>query len=136
MTRLIVALSLCCFLSPAWAADPWGKYSDYGVPTCKSYLEAVATLRGKPGEKLSDAQIQKSYGQFHRSWGWITGYLTSYNMNVPDTYDIIGNRPAKEQLAVEDYCKEHPGNDFAQMMGARTKELYFMRLRQKHASEY
>jgi hypothetical protein len=70
-------------------------------------------------------------GQLQRSWGWITGYITSYNRNVPDTYDIMGDRQAMGQLAVEVYCKEHPGHNFAQMMAARTSELYFTRLRQR-----
>jgi len=131
MKRSIVTLALCCILSPAWSADPWGKYSDYGVPACKNYLEALARLRGRPDEDQLDA-----HGQYQRSWGWIAGYLTSYNMNVPDTYDIIGDRPARQQLAVEVYCREHPSHDFAQMMSARTKELYFMRQRQQRASDY
>jgi hypothetical protein len=129
MKRSIVMLSLCCFFSPAWSADLRGKYTDYAAPTCKDYLEALARVRKKRDEDPLDAQYQ-------RSWGWIAGYLTSYNTNVPDTYDIIGDRPARQQLAVEVYCKEHPGDNFDQMMRARTKELYFLRQRQKPVTDY
>ena len=122
MKRLIATLVLSCVLSPARSADLLGKYADYGVPTCKKYLEAVARVRGMHVEDPID-------GQYQRSWGWIAGYLTSYNMNVPDTFDIVGDRPAAGQLAVEVYCKEHPNDDFAQLMRTRTKELYFMRRR-------
>jgi len=122
MKRLITALMLSCLAFPAWSADPWGKYANYGVPTCKNYLEAVARVKKKREEDPMDAQFQ-------RSWGWIAGYLTSYNMNVPDTFDIVGDRPAAAQLAVEAYCVEHPDNDFAQLMRTRVKELYFLRRR-------
>ena len=122
MKRWIVALSLCCLASAAWSADPWGKYSDYGTPTCKAYLEAVARVRARKDDDPVD-------WQFVRSLGWIAGYLTSYNMNVPDTYDIIGDRPALQQIGVESYCTEHPNDNFAQLMGARVNELYLMRRR-------
>lgn len=126
MKRLLATISLCCILSPAGAADPWGKYADYGVPTCKNYLEALARVRKqRTGEPVD--------GQYQRSWGWIAGYLTSYNMNVPDTFDIIGDRPPNQQLAVEVYCKEHPDDDFAQLMRTRLKDLYFLRLREQRA---
>ena len=123
MKRLIPALLLCCLLSPALAADIRGKFTDYAVPTCGTYLVAAAKMRARKESDPFDAQ-------YARAWGWIAGYLTAYNANVPDTYDIIGERPANEQLAVEAYCKEHPGHDFAQLMGARVKELYFLRLRE------
>ena len=123
MKRLTPALLLSFLLSPAWAADIRGKHTDYAVPACKPYLDAVARMRAR--KELDPVDVQ-----YARAWGWIAGYLTAYNANVPDTYDIIGERPANEQLAVEAYCKEHPGHDFAQLMGARVKELYFLRLRE------
>lgn len=122
MKRSIAALLLSCCLSPAWSADLRGKYVDYGVPTCKTYLEALTRVRARRPEDPVD-------GQYQRSWGWIAGYLTSYNMNVPDTFDIVGDRPAADQLAVEVYCREHPGDNFAQLMRTRMNELYFMRRR-------
>ena len=128
MKRLIPALLLSTLLSPAWAADIRGKHSDYGVPTCKMYLDSVLRMNGRKESDPIDAQ-------FTRAWGWIAGYLTAYNTNVPDTYDIIGERSVGVQLAVDTYCKEHPGHNFAQLMNSRTKELYFLRLRQP-ASAY
>src|SRR5262249_15928065 len=117
MKRLLATVSLCCVLSPAWSADLRGKYLYYGVPTCDNYLAELARERKKSSEDLADEE-------YYRSWMWIAGYLTAYNMNLPDTYDIIGDRSAREQLAVEAYCKEHPANDFVQLMATRTKELY------------
>ena len=126
MKRLIPALLLGHLLSPAWAADIRGKHIDYAVPACRTYLDAVARM---------SARRDPVDPQYARAWGWIAGYLTSYNINVPDTYDIIGERPAREQLAVDAYCKEHPDHNFAQLMDARVKELYFLRSRQP-ASAY
>jgi len=128
MKRLTPALLLCCLLSPAWAADIRGKHTDYAVPTCKTYLDAAARMGARKDSDPFDAQ-------YARAWGWIAGYLTSYNTNVPDTYDIIGERPASVQLAVDAYCKEHPDHNLAQLMDARMKELYFLRLREP-ASAY
>jgi hypothetical protein len=128
MKRLIPALLLWHLLSPVWAADIRGKHFDYAVPTCQTFLGAAARMRAKKESDPVDAQ-------YARAWGWIAGYLTAYNTNVPDTYDIIGERSAGEQLAVEAYCKEHPDHNFAQLMDARMKELYFLRLRQP-ASAY
>src|SRR5262245_17978871 len=122
MRQSIATVILCCLLSPAWSADIRGKHTDYTVPTCKSDLDAVARMSARKDSDPFDAQ-------YARAWGWIAGYLTSYNTNVPDTYDIIGERPASEQLAVEAYCREHPDHNFAQLMDTRMKELYFMRLR-------
>jgi hypothetical protein len=123
MQRSITLVLLCCLLSPALAADIRGKHTDYGVPTCKTYLEAIARERARKENDPLDAQ-------YARAWGWIAGYLTSYNINVPDTYDILGDRPANEQLSVEVYCKEHPDHSFTQLMDARMKELYFLRRRE------
>jgi len=123
MNRLMPALLLCCLLSPAWAADVRGKHTDYAVPTCRTYLDAVARMSARKESDPVDAQ-------YARVWGWIAGYLTAYNTNVPDTFDIIGERPARVELAVEAYCKEHPDHSFAQLMDARVKELYFTRIRE------
>lgn len=122
MRHLIAALLFCCFLSPAQSADPWGKYTDYGTPTCKAYLEAVTRVRARKDDDPVD-------WQYVRSLGWIAGYLTSYNMNVPDTYDIVGDRLPMQQIALEAYCMEHPDDNFAQLMGTRVRELYLMRRR-------
>ena len=127
MRRLIPVLLLCFLASPAWAADIRGKHTDYAVPACKSYLDAVARMRARKESDPFDVQ-------YARAWGWIAGYLTAYNTNVPDTFDIIGERPAGVQLAVEAYCKEHPDHTFAQLMDARMKELYFLRLREPASS--
>lgn len=128
MKRLIPALLLSQLLSPAWAADIRGHHTDYAVPTCRTYLDAAMRMNARKEPDPVDAQ-------YARAWGWIAGYLTSYNTNVPDTFDIIGERPAREQLAVDAYCIEHPDHNFAQLMDARMKELYFLRLRQP-ASAY
>ena len=127
MKRSIPAL-LLCLASTAWAADIRGHHTDYAVPTCKSYLDAAARMSARKESDPFDAQ-------YARAWGWIAGYLTAYNTNVPDTFDIIGERPAAVQLAVEAYCKEHPDHSIAQLMDARMKELYFLR-RREAASAY
>jgi len=123
MNRLIPALLLCCLALPTWAADIRGNHTDYAVPTCTSYLAAVTRMRARTESDPVDAQ-------YARAWGWIAGYLTAYNTNVPDTYDIIGEKRAAEQLALEAYCREHPDHNFVQLMDARVKELYFLRLRE------
>ena len=128
MKRLIPALLLCSLISSARAADIRGHHTDYAVPSCRTFLEAAARMSTRKESDPTDAQ-------YARAWGWIAGYLTAYNTNVPDTFDIIGERPASVQLAVEAYCKEHPDHTFAQLMDARMKELYFLRLREP-ASAY
>ena len=125
--RSLATLLLCWLLSTAWAADIRGNHTDYAVPTCRTYLGAAARMSARKESDPVDPQ-------YTRAWGWIAGYLTSYNTNVPDTFDIICERPARDQLAVEAYCREHPDHSFVQLMDARTKELYFLRLREAQSA--
>ena len=119
MKRITLALLLGCFLSSAWPADKDGQFSQFGVPRCDKYLEATARVRAsKDGVDYPHLII----------WGWIAGYLTSYNMNVPDTYNILGNRKILE-IQVETYCREHPKDDLVQFMRTRLKEWHPARQR-------
>ena len=113
MKRLILALALGASLSPAWPADKDGKFRQFGPPHCDKFLEALGRLRTSP-DGIDYPHVVM--------WAWIAGYLTAYNMNVPDTYDLLGNRDILE-IQAEEYCRAHPGDDLAQFMQARIKQL-------------
>ena len=119
MKRLILAFLLASYLSSGWPADKDGGFVQFGTPHCDKFLEAVARMRAnKDGIDYPHLII----------WGWIAGYLTSYNMNVAETYNIIGSRKILE-IEVESYCRAHPKDNLVQFMRTRIKEWHPTRRR-------
>ncbi len=125
MKRFMFALVLASFLSLAWSADKDGQFRQFGVPHCRALLEAVTMLRASK-DKVDYPHLI--------IWGWIAGYLTSYNMNVADTYDVIGHRDML-QIEVEAYCRAHPKDDLVQFMRVRLKDWYPERQRASTATK-
>ncbi len=122
-TIFVLAMSL---LLPATvnAADIDGKY-------------AVSVANGKMGScgqyiTARDEGRRSKYRKENRHIGWIFGYLTAYNRQTPDTWDIGGQTDISEILLwLENYCKRNPLDEFAEAMGSLTDELHPRRIRKK-----
>ena len=65
---------------------------------------------------------------------WLQGYLTSYNLMEPDTYDIAGGKgrdTADKTLEIwlAKYCAQNSSKSFAEAAEALTIEYYPTRLK-------
>jgi len=110
--RAVPVVLLVIFLSAtaAVAADRNGEFYSRGVGarTCQQYL--------------ADATGQTEIFPFYRSW--LNGYLTAYNAQAADTYDIAPNATV-EGLAetMARICQENPGRPFWAAAVALTRAL-------------
>jgi hypothetical protein len=65
---------------------------------------------------------------------WLQGYMTSYNIMTPDTFDIAGGkaREASDKSLegwLENYCKQNPSKGFTEAVEELTIDLYPTRLK-------
>ena len=110
----VAALLLAVFLisGTAWAVE----YTIFGpgAGSCGTWTAA----------KEEDTYARRVF----RSWA--LGYITAYNYQAPDTYDVRGQTDTSGILLwLENYCKQTPLTDFAQAMELLTDELHPKRIR-------
>jgi hypothetical protein len=106
---LILILILCS--GPLLAKDMHQRHAVLGVggESCGNYLKA----RSAGGNR------------FHAYYDWITGYLSAFNLIVPNTYNILGERRINDALArLDDYCSTHQDEVFITALAMLT-EVYF-----------
>ncbi len=122
MKRTIFVLAMFLFL-PATvnAKDIDGNYQSYldeAMGSCGQYVAARdEARRGAP--RKSNTHLS-----------WMAGYLTAYNLQTPDTQDILGQTDREAILLwLENYCKQNPLTDFADAMESLTDELHPKRIR-------
>ena len=111
---IVVVLPIEC-----WAADKNGEYREtYPADhvTCESFL--LAENECKHGRCLD----LKTFSD------WLMGYITSYNSNTPDTFDIAAKTDLKNSIIwLGNYCKQHPSNKYSQAAQSLMNELYPIR---------
>jgi hypothetical protein len=78
--------------TPVIALDANNRYFTYLVFTCSQYTQARV------------AQTAQEYGQIA---GYISGYLTAYNLYTPNMYRIVPDIPSAA-LWLDNYCRAHP----------------------------
>jgi hypothetical protein len=88
-----------------------------GYETCSEFVE------------VSDECKEGYCTRFAVFRSWLQGYLTSYNLMAPDTYDIAAGkgRDATDKSLenwVANYCKQNPSKPFAEAVRELTIELY------------
>ena len=109
--RLLIML-VCSVLSlPLQARDFEDAYAVYGAGAqpCSTYLTAISQ-----GGKEEDFFID-----------WMIGYLSAFNVIMPDTYDILGdNGFPLAQRWMEDHCRKFPRELFVNAMARLTEVLY------------
>ena len=60
---------------------------------------------------------------------WLAGYLTSFNLWQPETYDIIGSRPLGDWAVwIEKYCRMNPNQKISRAAEAFVDAFYPSRL--------
>ena len=97
--------------STSQGRDFEGSYATYGAGAkpCSIYLRAIE--RGGPEE---DYFID-----------WTIGYLSAFNLIMPDTYDILGESEfTRTQLWLEQRCQKFPRELFINAVAKMTQVLY------------
>ena len=110
MKRILFATALCAAASSAMAADAEGAYWSQRPESCREFRRLQASDERTPA--LMSIR------------GWIAGYITAYNRQTPDTYDVLGITDFDAALRfVDSYCKAHPLDNLTVAMEALTEDL-------------
>jgi hypothetical protein len=115
MKRVLFVVVVCaaalCGVTPAViAADADGAYFSLRSESCREFRR-VQTDERTPA--LMNIR------------GWIAGYITAFNRQTPDTYDVLGITEFDAALRfIDGYCKAHPLDNLATAMEALTENLY------------
>ena len=114
MKRLLIACFILLMLNQqAVARDFEGAYAVYGAggESCKAYLESMKT--GKKQDYFID---------------WTIGYLTAFNVIMPNTYNILGESGfAESQGWLQRHCNRYPKQLYINAAIKLTEVLYPLR---------
>jgi hypothetical protein len=111
MKRLLFALGLCLVTTWALAADQDGSYFSQRPESCREFRR----VQGSDERSPTLLYIR----------GWVSGYLTAYNRQTTDTYDVLGLTDFDAALRfIDGYCKAHPLDNLTAAMEALTEDLY------------
>ena len=111
MKRILFAMALCAAAPTARAADPEGAYWSQRPESCREFRRLQSSDERTPG--LMNIR------------GWVAGYVTAYNRQTPDTYDVLGVTDFEAAMRfIDGYCKAHPLDNLTTAMEALTEDLY------------
>ena len=116
MKRSLLAVVVCAAAMlaatpSAMAADADGAYFSLRPESCREFRRVQSSDERTPA--LMNIR------------GWIAGYLTAYNRQTPDTYDVLGITEFDAALRfVDGYCKAHPLDNLTAAMEALTESQY------------
>jgi len=106
---LIVLVLSFAITTPATARDKDDMYWVQGAISCGEWVKFRK-------EDSWEAIASKA---------WIVGYITAYNLQTPDVFDILGSTDTESAyLWMDKYCQENPLSHLAKGMRALTKELW------------
>ncbi|MCW8936036.1 MAG: hypothetical protein OQK98_15080 [Gammaproteobacteria bacterium] len=115
MKRLIIGcFILIMFNQQVFARDFEGGYAVYGAgaDSCKAYLDSM-----KAGGRQQDYFID-----------WTIGYLTAFNVIMPNTYNILGESEfAETQGWLQRHCNRYPKQLYINALIKLTEVLYPLR---------
>ena len=104
------------------AADPQGRFLEINVAgeaSCETYV--TARDEGRRGGHLRE----------NIYLGWVSGFLTAYNIFRPETYNIAGTTDTPSlMLRLEIYCKANPRDSFLDAVAWTLTKLYPNRAKQ------
>ena len=118
MKRPLLAIALLALASVAVAADKEGAHWSQRPSTCKEFRDAQRS------QEITAA------GRNIRSW--VAGYISAYNRQTADTYNILGITEFDSLIeSIDKYCKTNPFKNVAEAMEEITDELHARRYRTK-----
>jgi hypothetical protein len=107
--KKLLLLMLLLASTMAWGADKSERYQTMGVRSCEIFVQA---------------QREDSWAKITIE-AWIAGYITAYNYQTPNTYNILANRELDSiMLWLDNWCRANPREDLAGGMVVLTEELY------------
>jgi len=114
--KIFVFIFLMGYLlsQPVMARDFEGAYAVYGAggESCKAYLDSMKT-----GGRKQDYFID-----------WSIGYLTAFNVIMPNTYNILGESGfAESQGWLQRHCSRYPKQLYTNALIKLTQVLYPLR---------
>jgi len=113
---LIVLVLSFTFAAPVTAADKDGLFSVQGNRSCGLW---VKDRKESDWEDIADRS-------------WIVGYITAYNSQTPDVFDILNKTDTQSVfLWMDKYCQENPLSSLVKGMEQLTIELWPNRKRTK-----
>ena len=111
MKKFLFAIASWAMAASALAADPDGAYWSQRPESCREFRRVLGSDERTPA--LMNIR------------GWVAGYITGYNRQTPDTYDVLGVTDFDAALRFLDgYCKAHPLDNLTAAMEALTDSLY------------
>lgn len=111
MKRILFAMTLCAAATSAMAADNEGAYWSQRPESCREF------------RRLQSSDERTSALMNIR--GWIAGYITAFNRQTPDTYDVLGITDFEAAMRfIDGYCKAHPMDNLTAAMESLTEDLY------------
>jgi len=106
---LIVLVLSFAITTPVIAADKDSMYATQGPISCGIWVKD----RQKDGWAFASDAL------------WIAGYITAYNSQTPDVFDILNKTDMESVfLWMDKFCQENPLNKMAQGMEVLTNELW------------
>lgn len=105
----LVLFLLAC--GPIFAADMGERYlvSGIGKDSCLSFIDAN--------------DVGQSY-----YLTWLSGYITSHNFHVENTYSIVNKKSVNDlETWLRSYCFANPGNTFEQAVKALARSLEYFK---------
>ncbi len=114
MRPILLGLIILFFAGPLQARDAEDNYAVYGAGAepCQLYLEAM-----RKGGKEQDYFID-----------WGVGYLSAFNVLMPETYNVLGKTGFPEaQRWLQTHCSKYPNELFINALIKLTGVLYPLR---------
>ncbi len=106
---LIVLVLSFAITTPVTAADKDELYSAQGNVSCGDWVK----------DRKKDGWVNIT------NINWIVGYITAYNSQMPDVYNILGSTDMESvYLWMDKYCQENPLGKLSYGMELLTHELW------------
>ena len=111
MKRILFAMTLCAAATSAMTADNEGAYWSQRPESCREFRRLQSSDERTPA--LMNIR------------GWVAGYITGFNRQTPDTYDVLGITDFEAAMRfIDGYCKAHPLDNLTAAMESLTEDLY------------
>ena len=79
--------------------------------------------------RILSAEREKRSDVYFLIAGWVEGFITAYNRNAPDTFDITSFESTELLLSVmQNHCKDHPEDRLYPVLNSMLAQLHADRL--------
>lgn len=111
----VAAWNLLLIPVSTFASDASGRFGilfPSSENTCGTYVTA------------RDGARAGAHGRENMYANWLTGFITAYNMQTPDNYDVAASTDVPSMMLwLENHCRKHPLESFDDAVNALVIEL-------------